>query len=70
MNNPLPRTKGELGRVNSPQRRKRLEFSRYVGDDPTEWLNLVAHYFEYYEVPGQEKVAMVAYYMERKAYQW
>ena len=45
-----------------------LEFPRYVRDDPAKWLNSVAHYFKYYEVPEQEKVAMVAYYMEGKVH--
>ena len=68
-NNYLPGTEGESGRVNSLQRRNMLEFPRYVGDDPIEWLNRIAHYFEYYEVLEQEKVAMTAYCMEGKAHQ-
>ena len=40
-NNSLPRTEGELGRVSSLQRSNMLEFPRYVGDDPTEWLNRI-----------------------------
>ena len=47
-----------------------LEFPRYVDNNPTEWLNRVAYYFEYYEVPEQEKVAMLAYYMKGKTHQW
>ena len=47
-----------------------LEFPRYVGDDPIEWLNRMAHYFEYYEVLEQENVAMTAYRMKGKAHQW
>ena len=41
---------GESGRVHSQQRRNRLEFPRYVDEDPTEWLNCVANYFEYHDV--------------------
>ena len=69
MNNPLPWTEGDSGRVNSPQTRNRLEFLRYVSIDPMEWLNRVTRYFEYYEVSEQEKMAMTAYYMEGKAHQ-
>ena len=61
---------GESGRVHSLQRKNRLEFPRYGGDDPTEWLNRVAYYFEYLDVPEQEKVTVAAYYMEGKAHQW
>ena len=61
---------GESGRVHSPQRRNRLEFLRYGGDDPTERLNRVAYFFEYHDVPEQEKVTVETYYMEGKAYQW
>ena len=50
MNNPLPGTERKSRRVNSPQRRNKLDFPRYVGDDPTKWLNRMTHYFEYYEV--------------------
>ena len=61
---------GESGRVFSPLRRNRSEFPRYASDDSTKWLNSVAHYFEYQEVLDQEKVMMVAYYMEGKTHQW
>ena len=61
INNPLPGTEGKSRRVNSLQMRNKLEFPRYVGDDLIEWLNLVAHYFKYYEVLEQEKVDMAAY---------
>ena len=47
INNHRLGTEGELGRVASSLRRNRLEFPRYADDDPTEWLNRVAHYFEY-----------------------
>ena len=61
---------GKSGRVASPLRRNKLKFSRYAGNDPMEWLNHMAHYFEYQEVPEQEKVMMAAYYMEGKEHQW
>ena len=51
MNKPLSGTKGESRRFNSPHRTNKLMFMRYVDDDPMEWLNRVAHYFKYYEVP-------------------
>ena len=41
---------GESGRVALPLRRNIMEFSRYADDDSMEWLNRVAHYFEYQEV--------------------
>ena len=47
-----------------------MEFQRYAGGDPTKWLNRVTYYFEYHEVPAQEKVTMAVYYMEGKAHQW
>ena len=48
--------------------RNMLEFSRYVWDEPMEWLNHMAHYFEYYELLEHEKVAMASYHTEGKAY--
>ena len=33
---------GEWGRVHSLQRKNRLEFPRYGGDDPTKWMNRLA----------------------------
>ena len=60
---------GESGRVHSLQQKNRLEFPRYGGDDPMEWLNRVAYYFEYPDVPEQEKVTVATYYMEGKAHQ-
>ena len=37
---------------------------------PTEWLNRVAHCFEYQELLEQEKVVMAAHYMKGKMHQW
>ena len=61
---------GESRSVVSPLRRNKLKFSKYANDDPTEWLNRVAHYFEYQEVPEHKKVMMATYYMEGKVHQW
>lgn len=39
----------------------KLEFPKFAGDDPTEWINLVGQYFECQETPHDQKVQKAVY---------
>ena len=47
--------------------RTKLEFLRYIGDDPTKWLNHVSHYFTSYKVVEEEMGSLATFDMESKA---
>ena len=48
----------------------KLEFPRYSGYDPTEWLNRVEQFFEYQETHELQKVSLASFHLEREANQW
>ena len=47
-----------------------MEFPRFAGNDPTEWLNRISQYFEYQETTNEQKVVLAAYHLEGEANQW
>ena len=49
----------------------KLEFPRFNdGDDPMEWVYKAEQYFDYFSVPGERKVKMVSFHLDREALQW
>ena len=48
----------------------RLEFLRYYGDDPTEWLTQVEQVFEYQSTLESQKVSLASYHLKGEANQW
>nr|GLL19764.1 hypothetical protein CK203_107764 [Ipomoea trifida] len=60
----------ESGKSSFLPRFNRLEFPKFSGDDPTEWCNRVAQFFEFHDVPESQRVAIAAYHLEEKANQW
>ncbi|KAJ0040554.1 hypothetical protein Pint_26938 [Pistacia integerrima] len=50
----------------------RLEFPtpRFLGDDPTEWFNLVDQFFEYQVTIEAQKVSLASFHLEGEANQW
>ncbi|RVW74045.1 hypothetical protein CK203_056398 [Vitis vinifera] len=51
----------------------KLEFSRFSGDDPTEWLNRVDQFFEFQEIAADQKVRLASFHLEGEAnqlWQW
>lgn len=48
----------------------KLEFSRYMGDDPTERFNRVHQFFESQAIPEAQKVSLVTFHLEGEANQW
>ncbi|KAG7944170.1 hypothetical protein I3843_15G085600 [Carya illinoinensis] len=45
-------------------KRPKVEFPKYNGGDPYEWLDKVDHYFHAYEVPRHERVSIACFYLE------
>lgn len=50
--------------------RTKIEFPRFAGDDPTEWFNRVAQFFEFQRTPENQKVSLAAFHLEGEANQW
>jgi hypothetical protein len=48
----------------------KLEFPQYSGDDPNVWLNRVVQYFDYKQIPVEQKVSLAAFHLENEANQW
>jgi len=48
----------------------KLEFPQYSGDDPNMWLNRVVQYFDYKQIPEEQKVYLAAFHLESEANQW
>lgn len=48
----------------------KLEFSRYMGDDPIERFNRVHQFFESQAIPEAQKVSLVTFHLEGEANQW
>ena len=56
--------------LNLPTLRTKIEFPRFAGDDPTEWFNRVAQYFDFQRTPEDQKVCLAAFHMEGETNQW
>ncbi|XP_042952257.1 uncharacterized protein LOC122289342 [Carya illinoinensis] len=53
--------------------RVKLDFPRFVGEDPTVWLDHVKQYFATQEIQGKKKVTLAAYHLEgetNQLWQW
>lgn len=48
----------------------KLEFPIYFGDDPTEWFDRVAQFFEFQGTPENQKVSQASFHLEGEANQW
>jgi hypothetical protein len=48
----------------------KLEFPRYSGDDLNVRLNRVVQYFNYKQIPEEQKVSLAAVHLESEANQW
>ncbi|KAH9696704.1 hypothetical protein KPL71_023279 [Citrus sinensis] len=53
-----------------PPRVAKLDFPKYSGDDPTEWVNRVTQFFYYQETSEDQRVVLASYHLEGKANQW
>lgn len=64
------REESERNRQQLPPRVAKIEFPRYVGDDPKEWFNRVSQFFEYQETTNDQKVALSTFHLKGEANQW
>ena len=53
-----------------PPRVAKLDFPKYSGDDPTEWVNRVTQFFDYQETSEDQRVVLASYHLEGEANQW
>ena len=60
----------EGGRQIVSSKTAKLEFPRFSGDDPTEWLNRVNQFFEFQNTAETQKVSLASYHLEGEANQW
>ena len=56
------------GRLVFSSKMAKLEFPRYSGNDPIEWLNRVAQFFEYLGTTDAQKVPLASFHLEGEAY--
>ena len=52
---------GDCSRQIVPSQLAKLVFPKYAGDDPTEWFNRVAQFFEYQGTTEAQKVSMASF---------
>ena len=60
----------ESSRLKIPPLRAKIECPRFAGDDPTEWFNRVAQFFEFQRTPEDQKVSLASFHLECEANQW
>lgn len=48
----------------------KMDFPKFSGDDPTEWLNRASQYFDFQEIGEEKRVALASFPLEREANQW
>lgn len=47
-----------------------MDFPKFYGEDPTEWLSRASQYFDFQETAEAQKVALASFHLEDEAYQW
>lgn len=51
-------------------RQVKLEFPRFNGGDPEEWVNKAKQYFAYHEIPRDQRVSFASYHLTEEANSW
>ena len=51
-------------------RKPKIDFPRFSGGDPHEWLDKAKHYFHVYEVPREERVEVACFFLDGRASKW
>ena len=64
------REESDGGRQIYSSKMAKLEFPRYYGEDPTEWLNKVGQFFEFQGTVEDQKVSLASFHLEGEANQW
>lgn len=67
---PVPRGEPHNTYVPAIQRNVKLEFPRFGGGDPKEWMSKAKQYFAYHELPRNERVVFASYHLTEEANQW
>jgi hypothetical protein len=60
----------QQGRVPMGPRPVKLEFPRFRGGDPTPWVYRAMQFFQYYQIPEEEKVIHASYHLDEEALIW
>lgn len=50
--------------------RVKLEFLKFSGGDPTEWISKAKQYFAYHEMPLEKRVSFASYHLTDEANEW
>ncbi|KAG2312748.1 hypothetical protein Bca4012_027308 [Brassica carinata] len=53
-----------------PHRHIKLNFPRFHGGDPTEWLSKAKQYFAYQGIPRANQVSFASYHLTQEANEW
>ena len=64
------REENDGGRQVFSSKMARLEFPKYFGEDPMEWLSRVAQFFEFQDTTDNQKVTLASFHLEGEANQW
>lgn len=48
----------------------KLDFPRFQGGDPTEWVSKVNQYFDYQEIPLEQLVSFTSFHLDGVANRW
>lgn len=51
-------------------RHVKLEFPKFNGGDPTEWMSKAKQYFAYHEMPREQRVSFASYHLSEEANEW
>ena len=51
-------------------KKPKIDFPRFSGGDPHEWLDKAKHYFHMYEVPREERVDVACFFLDGRASKW
>lgn len=53
-----------------PLRQIKLEFPKFRGGDPSEWMSKAKQYFSYHEMPVAQRVNFASYHLSEEANEW
>ena len=51
-------------------RHLKLDVPRFNGNDPLEWIPKIVQYFDFHNVPDEQRIRLASFYFEVKAYSW
>ncbi|XP_038979199.1 uncharacterized protein LOC120109538 [Phoenix dactylifera] len=51
-------------------RKPKIDFPKFGGGDPYEWMDKAEQYFDVYEVPRRDRVTLASFHLEGRASRW